>query len=217
MQNTLIQHPETCNTLLFENVVNDIVDKGYSINPFALPIQLADALEVKAKNLSESEFLEAGIGRGDDFVKSEVVRKDEIAWIQRSDEVSNQWLDWATQLQVHINQELFMGLFSFESHFAHYRPGDFYKKHVDAFKGERNRVLSLVVYLNSGWLPEYGGELALYHDKEVVKVTPLKGTVVVFLSEEVPHEVLKAHKDRYSIAGWFRVNGSVNNVIDPPR
>lgn len=37
------------------------------------------------------------------------------------------------------------------------------------------------------------------------------GTLVVFLSEEFEHEVLPAKRDRYSIAGWFRVNPSALN------
>ncbi|WP_335340025.1 2OG-Fe(II) oxygenase [Sedimenticola selenatireducens] len=43
------------------------------------------------------------------------------------------------------------------------------------------------------------------------------GELAVFLSEEFPHEVLAADRDRYSVAGWFRVNGSINQQIDPPR
>ena len=37
-------------------------------------------------------------------------------------------------------------------------------------------------------------------------VLPELGTLVIFLSEDIPHEVLPAMRDRYSIAGWFRVN-----------
>jgi SM-20-related protein len=41
-------------------------------------------------------------------------------------------------------------------------------------------------------------------------VAPRAGTLVCFLSERIPHEVLAAHVDRISIAGWFRRNeGSV--------
>jgi SM-20-related protein len=75
------------------------------------------------------------------------------------------------------------------------------------------------VYLNSGWTGTDGGELVLYKDdfdREGIKVIPLLGTVVVFLSEEFPHEVLPAKRDRYSIAGWFRVNTSVTDRVDPP-
>jgi SM-20-related protein len=119
-----------------------------------------------------------------------------------------------------LNQRLFLGLFSFESHYAHYAPGAYYKRHYDAFRGEANRVLSVVCYLNPNWSASDGGELVLYRDeqdREGLKVVPLYGTVVVFLSEEFPHEVLPASRDRYSVAGWFRVNCSIDNKIDPPR
>jgi SM-20-related protein len=104
---------------------------------------------------------------------------------------------------------MFLGLFSFESHFAHYAKGDFYKKHQDSFKGEANRVLSIVVYLNKEWLADDGGELLIYQkdiNQNPKKVVPSYGTVVAFLSEEFPHEVLPAKRDRFSIAGWYRVN-----------
>ena len=77
----------------------------------------------------------------------------------------------------------------------------------------------MVVYLNPNWGADDGGELVLYQndaDTEGLKVTPLMGTVVLFLSEEFPHEVLPAQRDRYSIAGWYRVNGSTPDRVDPP-
>ena len=81
-------------------------------------------------------------------------------------------------------------------------------------------MVSTVVYLNQNWGAEDGGELVLYRDdadQEGIKVTPLMGTIVVFLSEEFPHEVLPANRDRFSIAGWYRVNGSTAARVDPPR
>ena len=82
------------------------------------------------------------------------------------------------------------------------------------------RVLSLVTYLNPGWQLADGGELAIYDGQGaqiIHKVMPAYGTVVVFLSTEVPHEVLPANRDRYSIAGWFRVNSNHADRPDPPR
>ena len=122
-------------------------------------------------------------------------------------------------MQTFLNRRLLLGLFSFESHFSHYAVGDFYKRHMDAHKGDANRVLSIVVYLNPEWLPESDGELVLYKDesdKKGIKVIPMFSTVVVFLSEEFPHEVLATQRDRYAIAGWFRLNSSILGRIDPP-
>jgi len=205
--------------LLFETIAQDLTEKGYSINHSALPLDLADSLFLHLQQMSEQKFDAAGIGREQEHMLNNFVRTDEICWINGESEAGLSWLDWTQQLQLFLNRRLFLGLFSFESHFAHYGPGDFYKRHYDAFRGEANRILSLVVYLNPQWMPEHQGELVLYRndtDRDGIKVTPGYGTIVAFLSEEFPHEVLPATRDRYSIAGWFRVNTSNADKVDPP-
>ena len=75
----------------------------------------------------------------------------------------------------------------------------------------------MILYFNPGWLPDDGGQLELHlSDDQKIRVTPNYGTLVTFLSEEFPHEVLSTKRDRYSIAGWFRVNGSTLDKVDPP-
>lgn len=77
-----------------------------------------------------------------------------------------------------------------------------------------------MAYLNSGWESTDGGELVLYknsEDQTGIQVTPFLGSLMVFLREEFPHEVLAVGRDRYAIVGWFRVNASIGGVIDPPR
>lgn len=205
---------------LYETITDDLVRQGYSINPEALPPSLAKALYQQVLELNQAEFDTAGIGRQQAHTVDTRVRTDEICWINGSTNTGQNWLNWAGGLREYINSQLFLGLFSFESHFAHYGPGDFYKRHLDAFKGESNRLLSLVVYLNPEWEEEDKGELVLYrdeHDMTGIKVSPTFGTVVAFLSEDFPHEVLPAKRDRYSIAGWYRLNNSIGNRIDPPR
>ncbi|MDX1757223.1 MAG: 2OG-Fe(II) oxygenase [Marinobacter sp.] len=211
---------EGSRTHLYETIANDLRETGYSINVGALPQDLAKSLWQYVQAMSNQAFDPAGIGREQDHMLNHFVRSDEICWITGETEPCRQWLQWSTDLQAYLNRRLLLGLFSFESHFAHYAPGDFYKKHMDAFKGQANRMLSLVVYLNPGWRPDDGGELVLYTGEEgdaSIRVTPGFGTVVAFLSEEFPHEVLPAARDRYSIAGWFRVNTSHSGRVDPPR
>tara|TARA_R110001592_G_C13159288_1_gene748769 strand:+ start:1640 stop:2329 length:690 start_codon:yes stop_codon:yes gene_type:complete len=210
---------------LFELISNDIIEKGYSIRPYALPKNLTNLLLQHIIALPEENFKRAGIGRAKDHVINDFIRTDEISWITSNSEASCAWIKWTESLQSFLNRRLFLGLFSFESHFAHYAKGDFYKKHKDAFTGEGNRVLSVVVYLNPNWSVDDGGELVIYDknlptslviDNTKVTVIPSFGTIVVFLSEEFIHEVLPAKRDRYSIAGWFRLNNSIANNIDPP-
>lgn len=204
----------------FEAIAKGVETQGYAILPNALPAALCDSLLDYLAELEQDKFRPAGVGRGQALMRNEFVRRDSIAWIDEAHPSSRDWLGWATRLRLHLNRRLFLGLFSFESHFSVYHSGDFYRTHVDAFKGESNRVLSLVAYLNKGWEPGQGGELQLYTpdtNEELLKVVPSFGTVVVFLSEEFPHEVLVTTRDRYAVAGWFRVNTSMHDVIDPPR
>lgn len=210
---------------LFELISNDLVSKGYSIRPYALPETLTTLLLQHIAELPDENFKRAGIGRAKDHIVNDFIRTDEICWITDRSDAGRAWIKWTKLLQAYLNKRLFLGLFSFESHFSHYAKGDFYKKHKDAFKGEDNRVLSVVVYLNQNWSADDGGELIIYDnqvftssnvDDSRVVVTPSFGTIVVFLSEEFPHEVLPAMRDRYSIAGWFRLNTSIANNIDPP-
>jgi SM-20-related protein len=205
---------------LFESIATDIQGRGYSIKPNGLPMALAEALWGHLQSMSAQQFDRAGIGRDDAYALNSFVRTDEICWITGESRAGQQWLNWMAVLQHYLNRRLLLGLFSFESHFAHYAPGDFYKRHLDAFKGGANRILSVVVYLNPGWQPVDGGELVIYTDEvdqDSIRVTPAFGTLVVFLSEDFPHEVLPAQRDRYSIAGWFRLNTSTSDRVDPPR
>lgn len=206
------------NKTLFGLIADDIEKQGYSVRPNALPMDVAAALYSYQQQLSSHNYKDAGIGRGDKFVKTRFVRTDEIYWITDEPELAA-WLRWTAELKDFLNRRLFLGLFSFESHFAHYPPKAYYKRHYDAFRGEANRLLSVVTYLNPAWGNEDGGELVIYqddNDTEGLKVMPLYGTIAVFLSEEFPHEVLPAKRDRYSIAGWYRLNTSIGNKIDPP-
>jgi SM-20-related protein len=208
------------NSVLFESIAKDIVDKGYSISLNALPNDLSTLLSQHINALPKEDFQRAGIGRGNDYTIDGFIRTDEVSWITNKSEAGCEWIKWIATLQSFLNRHLFLGLYSFESHFSHYAKGDFYKKHKDAFNGEGNRVLSVVVYLNENWSLTDGGELVIYNEQwrgsdiGQATVTPSLGTIVVFLSEEFPHEVLPAKCDRYSIAGWFRLNNTDGNTIE---
>lgn len=213
---------DTCNESadhLFENIAQDLIRQGFSIQHHAISTDLLDKLYFHLCNMPNFKFNEAGIGRQQHQQVNEKVRSDEIAWIHGDSPAGSQWIRWTQSLQLFLNRRLFLGLFSFESHFAHYATGSFYKRHFDAFKGQANRTLSLVTYLNPKWKDSDGGELVLYlkeGDENGIKISPTYGTLVVFLSEEFEHEVKPALRDRFSIAGWFRVNSSITDRVDPP-
>jgi SM-20-related protein len=203
---------------LFAKIAQDIEIHGYSINVGALPEELGSLLWHHQSHMHADAFQTAGVGRAAGHQYDNAVRSDEICWINGESLAGASWLRWSADLQQYLNRRLFLGLFSFESHFSHYEPGAYYRRHFDAFIGEANRVLSLVVYLNREWGEQDGGELVLYRsdtDSEGVRVLPNWGTVAVFLSEVFSHEVLPARRDRYSVAGWYRLNTSTSGFVDP--
>lgn len=206
--------------ILFGRISSDLSSKGYSININALPLDLANKLYQHVSSMTDESFEEAAISRDQERMKNLFVRSQKLSWIMGDSVTGALWLNWAETLQRYLNQHLFLGLFSFESHYARYSPGDFYRRHYDAFKGEASRVVSIVVYFNRNWLPNDAGELVLYKDKDDkvgLNVIPSFATVVIFLSSEFPHEVLRTNRDRYSIAGWFSPNTTMTLSVDPPR
>jgi len=201
----------------FDALTRGLEERGFVVQPGGLPPEVARVLVSYADAVDADDFHAAAVGRGVEQQRNRFVRRDLIHWIDEREPALAPWHTWTESLRVHLNRQLFLGLFSFESHVAHYRPGDFYRRHVDAFRGEANRVISLVCYLNETWKEGDGGELVLYTDPGPVTVQPTYRTVVLFLSEETPHEVKPAQRDRYSVTGWFRLNSSSLERVDPPR
>jgi len=95
----------------------------------------------------------------------------------------------------------------------HPRKGEFFLLEPGAISGPAcgvvfenlDRLLSPPRML---WLPEDGGQLRMFlADGAEPLVEPLAGCLVVFLSGEVPHEVLPAGRERLSLTGGFRRRG----------
>jgi SM-20-related protein len=170
---------------------------------------LLAALCEEVRTLDRNDALRvARIGRGLDKTRDRSVRRDRIAWLQGETGAQRALFSYFETIQTGLNQRLFLGLKWFEAHYATYHSGDFYRKHVDSFQGRASRVVSVMLYLNKHWQEADGGALQVYNpDRELEicgRVVPELGRMAVFLSEEIPHEVLPAHRTRYSVACWFR-------------
>lgn len=218
--NTLSSSPGIDSHDLYIEISTALRERGYCLLPSPLPVSLTDALFIHFNSLDEGDFKEAAIGRESNQHVNPFVRGDRIRWIDKTHPAARDYLDWMENLRLALNRRLFLGLFDYECQYAWYPAGTFYKKHLDAFKGNTNRVLSTVLYLNPDWQPQDGGELLLYapgDDLPIETIAPQYGRMVIFLSDEFPHEVARTHKPRRSITGWFRVNNSLGTSIDPPR
>lgn len=190
---------------LAAEIATALEGKGWCVVDDALPDSLAAALALECGD-TRGTFKLAGTGRRNDYQRDVNVRSDAIRWIDASLEAGAQYLASMEALRGELNGRLFLGLFDYECHYAQYAPGALYSKHLDAFAGEKNRVLSTVMYLNQDWREEEGGELLLYTEEGTAEVVlPQQNRLVLFLSERFPHEVKPATRERHSIAGWFRV------------
>ncbi len=146
----------------YDLIADALAEKGYCILPQLLPAALNLALYHRVIQLDNDAFQRAGIGRELDFQLNSQVRRDETCWLDLSHPTDAAYIGQMAEFRLAINRRLFMGLFDYESHYAFYAPGAFYKKHFDAFKGQSNRVLTTVLYLNPDWQAEDGGQLLIY-------------------------------------------------------
>lgn len=191
----------------FDVIADDLVVRGWSVRPLLLPAELALALEAQCRQLWHKDALTpAAIGRGPDEQVVPDIRGDYTRWLDDcpSHPATADFLDFMAGLQAALNRSLFLGLDTFECHFALYPPGAGYSKHLDRFQDNPLRMVSVVTYLNSQWQPGDGGELRLHLEQGVHDVSPVAGTVAVFLSDSIVHEVLPSRCERASLTGWFR-------------
>jgi SM-20-related protein len=195
--------------ILMDNIAQKLQQDGLILIEDFLPLGLAMQLMQEAHTLALTDFKPAAVGRRHDLQVNSKIRSDSTLWLQPSSPVQSNYLQLMEELRVGLNRRLFLGLFDFQSHFSVYRQGDYYRRHMDAFKGLSNRVISTVCYLNRDWQKEHGGELLLYADEQKspqLIVPPVFNQCVIFLSDTFPHEVLATRSDRYSIAGWYSTN-----------
>lgn len=189
-------------------IVEDIADRGYAVVPAFLSSRDVAALRGGAIARERAGgFAPAAVGRGASRTVRDSVRGDRIRWIEtdRATAPERRLLATLDVLRVALNRELQLGLSDLEAHYAIYPAGAGYARHVDRFRDDDARVLSLVLYLNARWRAGEGGALRIDAGRDgVVEVAPVGGTLIAFLSERFPHEVLPATRTRMSIAGWLR-------------
>jgi SM-20-related protein len=181
---------------------------GYCVQPNFLS---ATEVRLSSRDLESSraagEFHRAGTGKGEALEVRDDIRRDDIHWLERDAANPARSALWAKldELRLSLNREQFLGLRDFEGHYAVYPSGGFYRRHLDTFRGDPSRLVSLILYLNEGWEAADGGELRIYlKDGKHLDLPPVGGTLVCFLSQEFEHEVLPARRARASFTGWFK-------------
>lgn len=196
------------NTIKTSALAEALVDVGYHVIDNFLSHHHHQALRTQIKALAKNQaFRPAKVGQSANTAHQPTIRTDHLCWVNESMHSTGLFAfhNAIDDLKQALNRTLFLGLEQFEAHFAIYRPGQFYKKHIDQFKNNQDRKISCVYYLNETWQPSYGGELCIYNTAQqpIIRITPF-GNRLVYFDSTLLHEVLPTEHMRYSITGWLK-------------
>lgn len=194
-----------------ERIANSLATTGWYAGESILPAELSCRLMQRARLLAATAALHsARVGHDTGVRTNAQLRSDETRWLDSApdDASERDAVTIVNALRAHLNKALFLGAQEAELHFARYAPGAFYRTHRDRFRDDDARLVSLVFYLNDDWSDDAGGALLLYAADDsgavIARVQPRAGTMVCFLSDRFPHEVLPATRERFSLTGWLR-------------
>jgi len=185
----------------------DLNSRGISVqDQFVASAQTQALLQCAQARQARGDFAPARVGSRADAQRREDIRGDYTCWLREPlYPAERSLLNQLEALRWELNREATLGLFELELHYARYPPGAGYAPHVDQPLGTTQRQVSLVLYLNTDWLPADGGLLRLHGmDDGNLDIEPLGGRLVCFLTPGRVHEVLTARRERLSISGWFR-------------
>jgi SM-20-related protein len=199
----------------YSKLIDGLSTAGWAAMADFLSQDAIEALADEARELfAAGRFKQAGVGRGLEHQVRSDIRGDWICWLNEREltPVQSRFQSAIDSLRSELNRELYLGLESFEAHYAVYPPGAFYSKHVDRFFSSDERSISCTLYLNPDWRKEDGGQIRLYVAGEEIEIYPDPGAFVIFRSDSIPHEVIAASRNRYSLTGWFR-RRSLRGVI----
>ena len=213
-----------------------LADKKYVIIPNFIPTSLEEDLRTDVSQLrAAGKFNVAKIGQDATNTLNTQIRVAETCFIgpDRYPDVPSPAredlyavLDQARQdLANYFEQPLDSQLT--ELLYAYYPQGGFYRRHRDAIPGSASvlREYSLLLYLNKEWKDEDGGKLRMHFDgggdavpeggePNFMDILPQGGTLVLFESDAVPHEVLDTQKERVAVIGWYNRKMALSDVAD---
>ncbi|WP_312356447.1 2OG-Fe(II) oxygenase [Empedobacter sp.] len=203
---------------IYEKIIDDLSNQKYSISDFFFSTEETKQLrEAIIRKENKKDFHQAAVGSSvnEQIIKS--IRGDKIRWIDEENKTETEEIFFSkiNDFIDYLNLTCYMGIEESEFHYAIYPEGTFYQKHVDAFKNDDRRTLSIVLYLNDEeWKDEFGGQLTLYLEddnkaEKELDILPLAGRLAVFDSKSIPHEVKIVNRPRYSITGWLKTRGKI--------
>lgn len=227
---------------LSQNNLSELASNGYVIIDNFLPEDLQESLRQDVQSLrGKGKFNIAKIGQDETNTLNTNIRVAETCFLGPGklgdcpDASRSTLYDVLDQIRKDLPQPLDTNLSEFL--YAYYPTGGFYRRHRDAIPGSASmlRRFSLLMYLNRDWKEDNGGRLRLHMDSggdflpegeqpNFQDVDPNGGTLVLFDSDKLPHEVLDTRAERIAIVGWYNRPVSASDIaelsggsIDPVR
>ena len=191
---------------LFDSIADGLANNGYAVvNQFLSQKQVDSIVALEHFKTAREGFKKAGIGQQGSLRINEGIRGDYIQWLDKKSPPGEvvPYLHRVEELMRYLNQSLFLSLKDFEVHMTMYPVGSYYKRHLDQFKKDDHRKLSIICYLNNDWSLEHGGQLRIFHPQGSEDILPVAGRLVCFRSDQLEHEVLPATRERLSLTGWI--------------
>lgn len=212
--------------------LQELTSKGYVIIENFLNDDLQEKLRQDVNSLrSKSKFNIAKIGQDSTNELNTDIRVAETCFLGPSKltDLPNQDRSTLYTILDYIREDLPQPLDTNLSEFlyAYYPTGGFYRRHRDAIPGSASilRKYSLLLYLNKDWKEEKGGKLRLHMDSggdflpageepNFQDVDPCGGTLVLFESDKLPHEVLDTQAERVAVVGWYNRPVTANDIAE---
>lgn len=191
---------------LFDKIADGLAEDGYVvIDNFLTEGEVASLIALPQFSEGLQHFQKAGIGKKQGLQINEAIRGDFIHWVDRTSAHPSVtiYLERLQNLISYLNRTLYLSLKDYEVHMTIYPAGSFYKRHLDQFRQDDHRKLSVICYLNENWKEEHGGQLRMHLPHGALDFLPLSGRLVCFRSDQIEHEVLPSTRERLSLTGWI--------------
>jgi len=209
----------TVNKLNFFNMTDltKLKNEGYFVRENYIDNEAVIEIRKEAEIMLENGTLRsAGMSSTENYWKDETTRGDKMTWISNLNDIHSYpkltaILNYIDTLRKELNEATELNSTSTRIQLACYPGnGSRYVKHKDAIPPINNdltpkRRLTVLLYLNPDWKTDCGGHLRLHlKNDQVFDVEPKAGTLLIFLSRQIDHEVLPTFKiPRFAITTWF--------------
>lgn len=193
----------------FEELILGLVSNQYGLIDGFLDDETLAGLRKNIDKLYKNDAMHAaGLGNNSVYQLNKNIRGDNIKWIENDsiNPYEKVVIDKINRFINYLNSSCYTSIKNFESHYACYEPGSFYKRHLDQFQTDNGRKFSIVIYLNQNWTAADAGAISVYpKDAEALDFLPLGGRIIFFKSDVLEHEVNPSTtRDRLSIATWLK-------------